>query len=341
MRNDPSYTYDFRSDTVTQPSPAMRKAMAEAEVGDDVYGDDPTVNRLESYMAELLGKDKALFLTSGTQSNLAGIMAHCGRGDEYIVGQMQHTYRWEAGGAAVLGSVQPQPLLNQPDGTIALEDIEAAIKPDDSHYAMSRLLSLENTIGGRVVPMSYINDATKLARKHGLGCHLDGARAFNAAVAMGISIAELAAPFDTISICLSKGLGAPVGSVLVGQADLIDIARRVRKMLGGGLRQSGVLAAAGLFAVENNVDRLADDHALAKELAKGLSAFEGINVVEPDTNIVFVELESNLSDGLADGLKAAGIGVNTTYNKQRWVTHMDVDESSVEGALGKLHSLLH
>ncbi len=341
MRNDPTYTFDFRSDTVTRPSAGMRKAMADAEVGDDVYGDDPTTNRLEAMMAERLGKAKALYLPSGTQSNLAALMAHCGRGDEYIVGQGQHCYKWEAGGAAVLGSIQPQPITNQTDGTLALEDIEAAIKPDDSHYAMTRLLALENTIGGRVIPMSYINDATALARKRGLGCHLDGARAFNAAVAMGIPIAELAAPFDTVSICLSKGLGAPVGSVLVGDAALIDRARRIRKMLGGGMRQVGLLAAAGIYALEHNVDRLADDHAHARKLADKLAQLPGLSVVEPDTNIVFVSTDASVADGLAQHMESSGIGVNTSYASQRWVTHMDVDGRSIDGALEQLKRHWH
>lgn len=340
MRNTPTYAFDFRSDTVTQPSPGMRKAMMDAELGDDVYGDDPTTNRLEAVMAERLGKDKALFLPTGTQSNLAGLMAHCGRGDEYIVGQGQHTYKWEGGGAAVLGSIQPQPLNNQPDGSLALEDIEAAIKPDDSHYAMTRLLALENTIGGKVLPMSYIKAATDLARKHNLGCHLDGARAFNAAVALGIPISEVVAPFDTVSICLSKGLGAPVGSVLVGNADLIDRARRVRKMLGGGMRQVGILAAAGLYALEHNVERLAEDHANAKELAKGLAQLPGIRVDEPHTNIIFATLDEPRTEGLADYLTKEGIGVNTRYATQRWVTHMDVDGNSIKEALTRLERFL-
>jgi len=341
MRNDRSYIYDFRSDTVTRPSAGMRQAMVDAELGDDVYGDDPTTNRLEAMMAERLDKDKALYLPSGTQSNLAALMAHCGRGDEYIVGQGQHCYKWEAGGAAVLGSIQPQPITNQTDGTLALADIEAAIKPDDSHYAMTRLLALENTIGGRVLPMSYIHDATTLARKHGLGCHLDGARAFNAAAALGIPISELAAPFDTISICLSKGLGAPVGSVLVGDGELIDRARRIRKMLGGGMRQVGLLAAAGIYALEHNVDRLAEDHANAKELARHLAELPGLSVVEPDTNIVFVTMGASVPDGLAEHLQASRIGVNATYASQRWVTHLDVGESSIDGAMTELKRHWH
>ena len=341
MRNDPTFKYDFRSDTVTRPSIGMLQAMADADVGDDVYGDDPTVNRLEAIMAERLCKEKALFLSSGTQSNLAGIMAHCGRGDEYIVGQMQHTYRWEAGGAAVLGSVQPQPVINQPDGTLALEDIKAAIKPNDSHYAMSRLLALENTIGGQVIPMSYIHNATQLARDNGLGCHLDGARAFNASVALGIPISELAAPFDSVSICLSKGLGAPVGSVLVGNADIIDKARRIRKMLGGGMRQAGFLAAAGLYALEHNVDRLAEDHTNAKILADGLSQFPGISTTNPDTNIVFVELDDSILKGFDDHLAAGSIAVNGRYNSLRWVTHMDVDAQTVAGALAHVRTFFN
>jgi len=284
-------------------------------------------------MAERLGKEKALFLSSGTQSNLAGIMAHCGRGDEYIVGQMQHPYRWEGGGAAVLGSIQPQPLTNQPDGTLSFDEIREAIKPDDSHYAMTRLLALENTIGGQVVPMSYIHEATALAREHNLGCHLDGARAFNGAVAMGIPIAELAAPFDSISICLSKGLGAPIGSVLVGNADIIDRARRIRKMLGGGMRQAGFLAAAGLYAIENNVDRLSEDHANAKHLAQGLSEIPGVTITEPDTNIVFITVDEEIADGLSAHMEAGGIAANKRYNGMRFVTHMDVDRNTIEGAL--------
>ena len=259
--------YDFRSDTVTRPSPGMRAAMANAEVGDDVFRDDPTVTRLEARMAALFGKEAGLFVPSGTQSNLIALMVHCERGDEYIVGQMAHCYRWEAGGAAVLGSIQPQPLTNQADGTLLLADIEQAIKPDDSHFARTRLLALENTIGGRALPLSYIDAATAVARRHGLACHLDGARVFNAAQALGVPVDVVAQPFDTVSVCLSKGLGAPVGSVLVGSAALIEKGRRLRKMLGGGLRQTGILAAAGLYALDHNVERLADDHANARALA--------------------------------------------------------------------------
>lgn len=327
--------HDFRSDTVTRPGPAMRAAMAAAEVGDDVFGDDPTVRRLEARMADMLGKEAALFVPSGTQSNLIALMAHGERGDEYIVGQTAHCYRWEAGGAAVLGSIQPQPLTNQPDGTLLLADIEAAIKPDDPHFARTRLLALENTIGGKVLPLSYVDAATAVARRHGLACHLDGARVFNAAVALGVSVDTLARPFDTVSVCLSKGLGAPVGSVFAGSAPIIAKGRRLRKMLGGGLRQSGILAAAGLYALEHNVERLADDHANARALAQGLSALPGLSVSKPDTNIVFVNVAAKYASAFSEHLAGQGIGVTSAYGatQQRWVTHLDVGKAAVATAL--------
>ena len=331
----PPIRYDFRSDTVTRPSPAMRAAMANAEVGDDVLGDDPTVRRLEERIADLLGKSAALFAPSGTQSNLIALMAHCARGDEYLVGQNAHCFRWEAGGAAVLGSIQPQPLANQADGTLLLSDIEAAIKPDDPHFARTRLLALENTIGGKVLPSAYVDDATALARRHGLACHLDGARLFNAASVQGVTVERLARPFDTVSVCLSKGLGAPVGSLLVGSAPLIAKGRRLRKILGGGLRQSGILAAAGLYALEHNVDRLADDHANARTLAQGLAVLPGLSVTMPESNIVFVKVAADLAQPFAEHLAARGIGVTSAYGatQQRWVTHLDVDAHAVSAAL--------
>ena len=323
--------FDFRSDTVTRPTEAMRAAMAAAEVGDDVLGDDPTVNALEAKAAAILGKEAAILLPSGTQSNLIAIMVHCERGDEYIVGQHQHCYRWEAGGAAVLGSVQPQPIANQDDGSLALADIAAAVKPDDFHFARTRLLALENTIGGKVLDQGYVASAVALARRHGLACHLDGARLFNAAVAQGASPADLAAPFDTVSICLSKGLGAPVGSMLVGGKDHIAKARRLRKMLGGGMRQAGVLAAAGLHALDHHVDRLADDHARARRLANVLDGCAGIKVARmPDTNIIFVDLDPAIAEPFSAHLSAHGVGVITTYGRQRWVTHLDVDDDAVD-----------
>jgi len=281
---------DLRSDTVTKPSPAMRAAMAAAEVGDDVFGDDPTVNRLQERAAALFGFEAALFFPSGTQSNLAALMSHCQRGDEYIVGQEAHTYRYEAGGGAVLGSIQPQPLANRPDGTLDLAEVEGAIKPDDPHFAHTRLLALENTIGGRVVPRGYLDQALALAQRRGLATHLDGARVCNAAVKLGIPLAALCRGFDSVSVCLSKGLGAPAGTVLLGSRDLIARARRGRKILGGAMRQAGVLAAAGLHALEHNVDRLADDHANAERLAAGLGRIGGLRVEPPQTNMVFVHV---------------------------------------------------
>ena len=339
----PPIRYDFRSDTVTRPSPAMRAAMANAEVGDDVLGDDPTVRRLEERIADLLGKSAALFAPSGTQSNLIALMAHCARGDEYLVGQNAHCYRWEAGGAAVLGSIQPQPLANQADGTLLLSDIEAAIKPDDPHFARTRLLALENTIGGKVLPSAYVDDATALARRHGLACHLDGARLFNAAVVQGVTAKQLAQPFDTVSVCLSKGLGAPVGSLLLGSADLVARARRWRKMLGGGMRQAGLLAAAGLHALEHHVERLAEDHDRARRLAQGFAELgrrhDGLLRADPPhTNIVFVQVDASIATPFADHLAARGVRAITSArygmaHVQRWVTHLDVDDADVDAAL--------
>lgn len=325
--------HDFRSDTVTRPSPGMRQAMAEAEVGDDVFGDDPTVKRLEQRMAGLLGKEAALFVPSGTMSNLLALMSHCGRGDEYIAGQKAHLYVNEAGGAAVLGSIQPQPIAHQADGTMALADIEAAIKPDDSHYARTRVIALENTFGGRALPMGYMQDVAAIARQHGLGLHLDGARAFNACVALGLDIAAFTAPFDTVSICLSKGLGAPVGSVLIGSDELLAKARRLRKMLGGGLRQSGVLAAAGLYALDHNVGRLAEDHRRARLLAEGLRRHQALEVGQPDTNIIWVNMAPELGKRFLRFLDENGVGVTGHYGQQRWVTHLDAGDDDVAGAL--------
>src|SRR6195952_454807 len=313
--------HDFRSDTVTRPSPAMRAAMASAEVGDDVFRDDPTVTQLEAVMAERFGKDAGVFLTSGTQSNLVALMAHCGRGDEFIVGQQAHAYKWEGGGAAVLGSIQPQPLNNQPDGSLALRDIEEAIKPDDSHFARTRLLALENTIGGKVLSLEYMEAATALARRHGLATHLDGARIFNAATALDTPVATLTRSFDTVSVCLSKGLGAPVGSVLVGSAQLIEKARRTRKMVGGGLRQAGILAAAGLYALEHNVARLADDHAHARRLADGVGKIAALKVTRPDTNIVWVTVGEGKAEAFSTFAAEEGFGITGGYGntQQRWV----------------------
>jgi threonine aldolase len=327
---------DLRSDTVTRPSPGMREAMARAEVGDDVFGDDPTVNRLQDVCAERFGKEAGLFFPSGTQSNLAAVMAHCGRGDEVILGQEAHTYRYEAGGMAVLGSIQPQPLQNRPDGTLDLAEVEAAIKPDDSHFAITRLLALENTIGGKVLPREYVADAVALARRRGLTTHLDGARVFNAAVKLGVPVKELCAGIDTVSVCLSKGLGAPAGTVLVGSRELIAKARRVRKMLGGGMRQAGILAAAGLYALEHNVQRLAEDHANAERLARGLAA-AGLRVEPVQTNMVFVEVSRERVEGLSRHLEAKEIGA-VVGARTRLVTHLDVDANAVDCAIGAFWS---
>jgi threonine aldolase len=322
---------DLRSDTVTRPSDAMRRAMAEAAVGDDVFGDDPTVNRLQEVAAERFGMEAGLFFPSGTQSNLAAVMAHCQRGEELIVGQEAHTYRYEAGGAAVLGSIQPQPLQNLPDGSLDLAMVEAAIKPDDSHFAITRLIALENTIGGRVLARAYMADAIALARRRKLSIHLDGARIFNAAVKLGMPVKDLCAGFDTVSVCLSKGLGTPAGTVLVGRRDVIDRARRTRKMLGGTMRQVGVLAAAGLYALEHNVDRLAEDHANAALLAKGLSE-AGLKVEPVQTNMVFAHIPGDSVQPLARHLEAQGVKALVSP-KLRLVTHLDIDRAQVERAL--------
>ena len=325
-------TIDLRSDTVTRPSAAMREAMLAAEVGDDVFGDDPTVNRLQERMAERLGFAAGLFFPSGTQSNLAALMSHCQRGDEYIVGQEAHTYRYEAGGGAVLGSIQPQPLANRADGTLDLAEIEAAIKPDDPHFARTRLLALENTIGGRAIPRSYYDEALALAQRRGLATHLDGARLFNASVKLGLSAERLCRGFDTVSVCLSKGLVAPAGTVLVGSAELIGRARRARKILGGVMRQAGVLAAAGLYALEHNVDRLADDHANAERLAAGLTRLPGLRVEPAQTNMVFAHVAAERVKPLGEHLAAAGI-LALVSPRTRLVTHLDVDAAGIDRAV--------
>ena len=326
--------FDFRSDTVTRPSPGMYAAMVAADVGDDVFGDDPTVNALEVRVAEMVGKAAGLLLPTGTMSNLVAIMSHCQRGDEYICGQEAHCYLWEAGGAAVLGSVQPQPLANQSDGTISLEAIAAAIKADDPHFAITRLITVENSAAGRVLPLDYLDALVRLARSRGLALHLDGARLFNAAIAQGRDVARLAAGFDTVSICLSKGLGAPMGSVLVGPEALIARARRWRKMLGGGMRQAGIVAAAGRYALDHNIDRLAVDHANARRLADGLGAIPGLATASPQTNMVFVEPAACWADRLPAMLRARGIAVTRMPGgRLRWVTHLDVDAAAVDRAL--------
>jgi len=322
---------DVRSDTVTRPSPGMRAAMAAAEVGDDVYGDDPTVNRLQAHMAERFGFEDALFFASGTQSNLAALMSHCGRGDEYLVGQEAHTYKYEGGGAAVLGSIQPQPLENEPDGGISIQRIANAIKPDDIHFARTRLLALENTIGGRVLPPDYLRQATQFAHSRGLCTHLDGARVFNAIVKLKIGEGAAVAGFDSVSVCLSKGLGAPAGSVLLGSREFIDRARRWRKALGGGMRQAGVLAAAGLYALEHHLPKLAQDHANAEYLAQGLRAL-GLHVEPPQTNLVYVEIPAAKTADLKSHLESHGI-LATITPRTRLATHLDVPRDKIEAVL--------
>ncbi|WP_447772006.1 low-specificity L-threonine aldolase [Variovorax boronicumulans] len=344
---DRSSLVDLRSDTVTQPTPAMREAMAAAPLGDDVFGADPSVNALQEKIAALLGFEAALFVPTGTQSNLCAILSHCGRGDEYIVGQQAHAYRWEGGGAAVFGSVQPQPLDHAPDGTLPLAQIEAAIKPDDAHFARTKLLALENTLGGKLLPFDYVQAATDLAKSKGLQRHLDGARLFNAATAQAAQnkrtdiraeARRIAQCFDSVSVCFSKGLGAPIGSALVGSRDFIARAHRIRKMAGGGMRQAGLLAAAASHALDHHVDRLAEDHALAQRLAQGLEGIEGLTVEAPHTNIVFVDLTGAAqarSSELLASLNQQGILATGLY-RLRFVTHLDVDAAGVDRAVAAI-----
>ncbi|KIO36233.1 low-specificity L-threonine aldolase [Shewanella sp. cp20] len=333
---------DFRSDTVTQPTAAMRRAMADAQVGDDVYGDDPSVNRLEAMAAERFGFDSALFTSSGTQANLLALMSHCDRGDEYLCGQQAHNYKFEGGGAAVLGSIQPQPLTNQADGSILLSDIEAAIKPDDFHFARTRLLSLENTIGGKVLPQSYLAEAQALAFNKRLKIHLDGARVANAAVAQNLDIADITQYFDSVSICLSKGLCAPVGSLLLGDERLINKARRWRKMLGGGMRQAGILAVAGEIALNDQVARLEIDHENARYLAEQLSSLDEfeVDLGEVQTNMLFARVADGVAiDKLARELKASGILISPGKTL-RLVTHADISREDIDLFIDKLKALL-
>ena len=337
---------DLRSDTVTRPTAAMRDAMLAAPLGDDVFGDDPSVNALQERIAAMLGFEAALFVPTGTQSNLCAVLSHCQRGDEYIVGQLAHCYRWEGGGAAVFGSVQPQPLNHQPDGTLALDDIEAAIKPDDAHFARTRLLALENTLGGKLLPFAYVEQATQLASSKGLGRHLDGARLFNAAVAQAAQrgtaardeARRIAGCFDSVSVCFSKGLGAPVGSALCGSREFIARAHRIRKMAGGGMRQAGMLAAAASHALDHHIERLAQDHELARRLAAGLEGIAGLWVEAPQTNLLFVDLEGEArhrSAELLAHLKQNGVLATGLY-RLRFATHLDVDGAGIDRAIGAI-----
>jgi threonine aldolase len=322
---------DLRSDTVTRPTPGMRDAMVAAELGDDVYGDDPTINRLQAVVAERAGKAAGLLFPTGTQSNLAALMAHCGRGDEYLVGQQAHTYKYEGGGAAVLGSIQPQPLEHAADGSLPLDAIRGAMKAIDPHFARTRLLALENTIGGKVLPADYVRDAAALARSLGLSVHLDGARVCNAAVASNATLRQMCESFDSVSICFSKGLGAPVGSVLVGDAELIERARRWRKVLGGGMRQAGVLAAACHYALDHHFDRLAEDHDNAAWLARALSDVTQIDVLSQATNMVFIRIPDADAKALEQHLESQGILMRSTYGgPTRLVTHLDVSRQDLQ-----------
>lgn len=322
---------DLRSDTVTQPTDAMRQAMLHAEVGDDVYGEDPGVNALEAFGARLLGKQAALFVPSGTMSNLLAVMSHCQRGEGAILGNAAHIYRYEAQGSAVLGSVALQPLPMPRDGTLAFDDIKAALAPDDAHFVQTRLICLENTHNGKVLPLSYLQEMGAFVAERSLKLHLDGARLFNAAVASETPVEVIAAPFDSISICLSKGLGAPVGSLLVGSHDFIARARRLRKMLGGGMRQAGILAQAGLFALEQHVTRLADDHRRAKRLAEGLAALPGIelDLSLVQSNMVFLRLREGESAPLLAFMKERGI-LFSGYGELRLVTHLQINDDDIE-----------
>ncbi len=329
---------DLRSDTVTQPTQSMRKAMASAKVGDDVFGDDPTVNELQEFAANRFGFESALFTSSGTQANLLALMSHCERGDEYLCGQQAHNYKFEGGGAAVLGSVQPQPLQNLGDGTIDLNEAKAAIKPDDFHFARTRLLSLENTIAGKVLPQSYLAEAQAFAFNHNLKIHLDGARVANAAVAQNIQISDITAHFDSVSICLSKGLAAPAGSLLLGSEPLIDKARRWRKVLGGGMRQAGILAAAGKLALTEQIERLAEDHVNARYLAQRLTELDelSVNLADVQTNMAFARLDDRYDvKQLTRLLKDQGILIYPSQNL-RFVTHKDIVKADIDVFIDKL-----
>lgn len=340
---------DLRSDTVTLPTPQMRSAMAEAEVGDDVYGEDPSVNRLEEMSAARMGKEAGLFVASGTMGNLSAIMAYCGRGDEFILGNLSHTFIFEAGGAAALGGVHPNTLSNQPDGTLVLEEVEAAIRPDDIHQPITRLVVLENThnrCGGTALSVEYTQAVGELAHEHGLHLHLDGARIFNASVLFSVDVTELVDPVDSVTFCLSKGLSAPVGSVLCGSNNFINQARRIRKQLGGGMRQAGVLAAAGIVALETMVERLAEDHSRAKQLAQGLSSIPGL-VLDPGTpyiNMVFLSLGDGVpfsGKDMAVKLKENGVLVGVvSKNRFRLVTHYGIDAADIEMAIGAFREVM-
>ena len=341
---------DLRSDTVTKPTPEMREAMAKAEVGDDVYGDDPTVNRLQEMAAEMTGHEAGLFVASGTMGNLSAVLAHCGRGDEVILGKEAHTFRYEAGGISVLGGVHSCQLPNQPDGTIALEDIEGAIRYNDPHQPITRLVTIENTqnrCGGKCLSVEYTRQVAELAHGRGLKVHLDGARVFNAAAGLGVPVKELTAPVDSVTFCLSKGLSAPVGSVLCGSQDFIEKAHRARKLLGGGMRQAGVLAAAGIVALEKVVPRLGEDHVRARTLAEGLSKNRGLilDAGTPATNMIFMNLSDKVemsADEVAEKMKEHGVLAGVAGSRRfRLVTHYWIDDEAVEKTVSAFAAVLN
>ena len=341
---------DLRSDTVTQPTEKMRQAMATAVVGDDVYGEDPTVNRLQAMAADRLGKEAALFVASGTMGNLIAVLAQCGRGDEAIMGDCAHTFVYEGGGTAALGGVHPHTIPNQPDGTLLIEDIRHAVRGDDPHFPRSKLLILENTqnkCGGLSISRDYMLEAASVARENGLAVHLDGARIFNAAVDQGVPALDLVDMVDSVTFCLSKGLCAPVGSVLCGSKDFIVEAVRFRKQLGGGMRQAGILAAAGIVALDEMVDRLAEDHAHARELAEGLAQVEGIRLDKgsPNTNMVYIELDPAKGIAAADcaqALKEKGILVGVTGPRHfRLVCHYWIKDEDIPQIIRGFESVLN
>lgn len=329
---------DLRSDTVTRPSRAMLEEMMAAPVGDDVYGDDPTVNELQRYAAGLAGKDAALFLPTGTQANLVALLSHCERGEEYIVGQGAHNYLYEAGGAAVLGSIQPQPIDAAADGTLPLDKVAAKIKADDIHFARTKLLSIENTHNGKVLPRDYLRQAWEFTRERKLGLHVDGARIFNAVVEYGCELKEIAQYCDSFTICLSKGLGTPVGSLLVGSHDYVKRATRWRKMTGGGMRQAGILAAAGLYALKNNVARLQDDHDNAAWLAEQLREI-GADVMRHDTNMLFVRVGDAQAAALGAYMRERDVLINASP-VVRLVTHLDVSREQLRDVVSHWKAFL-
>ena len=331
---------DLRSDTVTRPSEGMRKAMAKAEVGDDVYGEDPTVHSLEERVAGLLGKEAGLFVTSGTQSNLLALLSHCGRGEEYIGGKGYHISKYEAGGAAVLGGISPHHLVPGENGGLVPNDVSSAVQPDDSHFAISRLVCVENTFNGRVVPQENIEAVAKVAHDNDLSIHLDGARLMNAAIASNASPADLVEPIDSVSLCLSKGLGAPVGSVLTGSRDFIASARRNRKMVGGGLRQSGILAACCHYALDHNVDRLSEDHGHARHLAERLASIDGV-IIDLDgvqTNMIWLDVAAEGRSSLSAHMLERGIVVSEPEPTTRLVCHLDVSANDIDRVIDGFES---